>query len=126
MKISTLRQSNLINKLWFSFKMRDSSNSPIVAMLYLFYRIIEPIIDPIRTFLGLYGYLWFIRDIIIYKRKAPKEKLLSLNLYPKLDERLPFTHVNPHYFFQQIWAFENVLKKRPRKHIDIASSFELS
>lgn len=93
---------------------------------YFVYRLIYPIFDPLRFVQGLYGYLWFARDLVIFKRKSRGTKLLNLNLHPALYDKVDLTPFDAHYFYQQLWVFENVLKSRPPHHIDIASSYEMS
>jgi len=93
---------------------------------YFCYRIISPLIDPVRLFFGLWGYIWFTRDLILYKIKDPKSKLLSLNLFPILHEKTSITPFDAHYFYQQIWAFENILRNKPQKHVDVGSTYEMS
>lgn len=99
---------------------------PHKNIFYFLYRIIRPIINPINIFLGLTGYIWFIRDIIHYKKKNPEAKLVTTNLFPILDEKVSFTPFDAHYFFQQIWAFKNIMKAKPKEHVDVASTYELS
>jgi len=92
---------------------------------YFFYRIIEPVFDPIKFINGVIGYLWFIKDFIKY-RLLSKEKIRLCNLFPQLHDKKIVTPFDAHYFFQQLWVFEEVLKNKPQSHTDVASSYELS
>lgn len=93
---------------------------------YFVYRLVSPVFDPLRFFQGLYGYLWFVRDLVNFKRRSRGTKLLNLNLYPVLHDRVDFTPFDAHYFCQQLWVFENILKERPPHHVDVGSSYEMS
>lgn len=101
-------------------------NSKFKNIGYFIYRIIKPIIDPIKFFQGIYGYFWFFRDIIRYKLQNRKVKIIGMNLFPILDEKISFTPFDAHYFYQQLWVFENVLKNKPVNHIDIGSTYQMS
>lgn len=95
-------------------------------ILYFLYRIVSPIIDPIRFYLGVTGYIWFIRDLIRFTTKDPSAKLFSFNLFPILNEKVSYTPFDTHYFYQQLWAFEHILKHKPTQHVDIGSTYEMS
>ena len=101
-------------------------DSKLKKIGYFFYRIIQSIIDPIKFFKGFYGYVWFFKDLINYKLKNRKARLLGTNLFPILDERTPLTSFDAHYFYQQLWAFENVLRHKPIYHVDVASTYQMS
>ena len=92
--------------------------------VYFLYRLINPIFDPIKLVQGIYGYFWYIKDLIEYKIKDPKAKLINTNLYPILYEKTSFTSFDAHYFYNQLWAFERILKNKPEQHIDVASSYQ--
>jgi len=103
---------------------RYKSNSKNYA--YLAYRLIKPIFDPIHFVQGCYGYVWYLTDLLKFKNKAPSIPISLVNLFPVLDEKVSFTPFDAHYFFQQIWVFQNILKSRPHDHVDVASTYELS
>ncbi len=100
-------------------------DSPTKNFLYFFYRILKPLFDPVKFFLGIYGYLWYIRDYVKFSNLSERKLKLG-NLFPILDEKTSLTQFDAHYYYQQIWVFSNVLKRKPTEHIDIASSYELS
>lgn len=95
-------------------------------LAYLAYRIISPIVDPIIFFNGVVGYVFFIKDLITYKIKDPKAKIYFKNIYPMLHDKTSLTHLDAHYFYQQLWVFENVLKNKPKSHVDVASTYQMS
>jgi len=93
---------------------------------YLLYRLVNPLFDPVKLLLGLHGYVWFVRDAIRYHLLDKNAKILSFNLYPKLDEKTSLTSFDSHYFYLPFWAFEHILKKKPRHHVDVGSTYLLS
>ena len=92
---------------------------------YFLYRLTNSIFDPVKLFQGIYGYFWYIKDLIIYKIKDPKSKLVSTNLFPILSDKTSFTSFDAHYFYHQLWAFEHILKKKPKEHVDVGSAYQL-
>lgn len=100
--------------------------SPEKNFAYLAYRIVTPILDPIKFVYGLFGYFWFIRDLVKYKLMDPKAKIKVKDLYPSLHNKTNFHPLDKHYYYQQLWAFEHVLKQKPKEHLDVASSYQFS
>jgi hypothetical protein len=95
-------------------------------ILYLIYRLISPVCDPLKVFTGLTGYIWFARDAFRYKSFNKKAKILSLNLYPILNEKTPLTSFDAHYFYHPLWVFQHIYNKKPRHHVDVGSMYALS
>jgi predicted SAM-dependent methyltransferase len=93
---------------------------------YFFYRIVSPVIEVDKVWTGITGYGWYIRDLIRYQSKDKKAKLIGMNMFPILNEKVQLTPFDAQYFFQQLWVFENVLKRKPKSHVDVASTYELS
>lgn len=93
---------------------------------YFIYRLISPIIDPIKIITGITGYIWFIKDLINFKLQSPKSKLLNMNLFPILNEKVSYTPFDAMYFHQQLWCFEEILKNKPKQHVDVSSTYEMS
>lgn len=95
-------------------------------LAYLGYRFVSPMFDPVKFFKGVVGYIWYLRDFIKFKAKDPKINIKFLDLYPQLHDKSSKTALDAHYFYQQLWLFENVLKNKPREHIDIGSTYQMS
>ncbi len=101
-------------------------DSEVLNISYFLYRMILPLIDPIRFVKGIYGYLWYTRDLIHFKMNNTNTPLVGLNMYPILDEKSSFTPFDAHYFYQEIWAYKHLLKSKPKLHIDIGSKYQFS
>jgi len=95
-------------------------------ILYFIYRFVNQIIDPVKIITGITGYFWYIRDLIRFSRLTPKEKLISINMYPFLSDKVDLTPFDSHYFFQEIWALHKILQHKPTSHVDIGSKYQFS
>jgi len=93
---------------------------------YFLYRLISQIFDPIKFLHGIYGYVWYIRDLLTYKTMDAKAKIFGLNLFPILNEKTTLTSFDAHYFYNPIWAFNRIVKNKPKEHVDVASDYRLS
>lgn len=51
---------------------------------------------------------------------AERQSLLDY-LYPCLDDDGALTPIEPIYFYQDAWAFEHIVRKRPADHVDVGS-----
>ena len=96
-------------------------------VLYFLFRIVYSVVDPFKFYFGLTGYFWYIRDIFIFNKKSKTEKIkLDLNIFPVLNEKTNYTPFDSAYYYQQLWAFEKILKNNPKEHVDIASTYQFS
>lgn len=91
--------------------------------LYFLYRIANPFFDPVRMYNGLIGYVWFIRDIVIFKKMDSSAHIINRNLFPILHEKTKYTSFDVQNYYQQLWAFEDILKRKPRLHVDVGSTY---
>lgn len=53
--------------------------------------------------------------------KEPEKINLLSDIYPCLGDDTGETPIEPIYFYQDTWAFEKILKNKPKNHIDVAS-----
>lgn len=93
---------------------------------YLGYRLVFPIFNPIRVFSGFRGYFKYFSDLHKFKKMSPNEKIKFSDLFPIVNENTPMTSFDAHYFYQQLWAFENILIKKSTHHFDISSTYQMS
>jgi len=93
---------------------------------YFGYRLISQVFDPIVFLKGLWGYVWYFVDLIKFKMLSPKTKIKLFDLYPQLHDKTSMTRFDAHYFYQQLWLFENVLKNKPKEHVDVGSTYQMS
>lgn len=100
--------------------------NPVKNYLYLGYRLLSPIFDPVKFYHGVTGYVWFLKDYMDYRSMNPKERFKLVNFFPILDEKVSTHPFDAHYFYQEIWAFKRILKIKPKRHIDIASKYQFS
>lgn len=100
----------------FNNKYKDSA--------YLCYRWLRPIFDPIVFIRGLLNYPWFLRDLARYKNLPGAEKIKLTNTFPCILDKTEKQPFDSHYFYQDIWAFDKILKSSAREHIDIGSRID--
>ena len=74
----------------------------------------------------LFGWYYFWNSYNHYKKIVNNESLLNLdNLYPCISDNTEQTFIEPVYFFQDTWAFEKIIKLKPKSHMDIGSHHNL-
>ena len=49
-----------------------------------------------------------------------------IDLYPQPQDATQYTPMDAHYFYQQLWCFEHILKQKPKKHLDVGSTYQMS
>ena len=90
-----------------------------------FHRIFLPYFDVRKFSISIKNTPRYLVNLIKYMRRS-KQNLLSYNLYPILNESTPTTGVDYHYLYQQIWVFQEVFKRKPKSHLDIGSTYQMS
>jgi hypothetical protein len=88
---------------------------------YFVYRWLKPFLDPIEFVTAGPRYLFYFRDWFRYSHMKGAEKIKILETYPVLHEKTKTTSFDPHYFYQDIWAFKIVMKSGTDSHIDVGS-----
>jgi SAM-dependent methyltransferase len=64
----------------------------------------------------------FWKSYTSYVNLASPEQVPHIeNLYPCLGEDTSETIIEPTYFYQDLWAFERILKQHPTHHVDVGS-----
>lgn len=92
---------------------------------YLAYRWLNPLCDPLQLLRAFPGYLGFFRDWFRYARMEGAEPLRVIDSYPRIHEKTATTGVDPHYFYQGIWAFKKIVDARVVEHVDVGSQIDL-
>jgi SAM-dependent methyltransferase len=64
----------------------------------------------------------FWQDFHDYQKKSPEGQRAQLkDLYPCLGDDTTETEIEPIYFYQDTWAFEEIIRSAPSHHIDVGS-----
>ena len=66
-------------------------------------------------------YIKYLRDWKKYSRMKYAEEMSLKNPSPSLFDDLPKTPFDPHYFYQDIWAFKRIREIGFDSHVDIGS-----
>lgn len=85
------------------------------------YKLVKPVIDPVRLLTGIPRYLLFIRDAVRYSKMDGAEKIRFGDIYPCIHNKSETTRVDPHYFYQGVWAFHKIRESKPDLHVDVGS-----
>lgn len=88
------------------------------------YRLIAPLVDPLRVLSGLRSYPGFVRDFREYRRQT-KEPCRLIDTWPCLFDKSSITTLDPHYFYQAAWAFRRIVSAGCRHHVDVGSDAHL-
>lgn len=81
-------------------------DSPIKDCLYLGWRLVSPILDPIRLASGIKNYYTYIKGLKTFKGLDRNGHIKFIDLSPQLYDKTDYTPFDAHYFYQQLWAFE--------------------
>jgi SAM-dependent methyltransferase len=93
----------------------------------LMYRMVIVFFDPIRFIRAFFGYGWFIRDYLKYKKMLGSNSgdISLIDWHPILDNQTKTTSFDPAYFYQGVWAFKKILDSSVAQHVDVASQTNL-
>lgn len=79
-------------------------------------------LQPLFSFTNLRAwpaYGRFFADLRAYRRLGGRARLADL--WPCLLDRTATSAIDPHYFYQAIWAFRHILRQSPAQHVDVGS-----
>jgi len=104
---------------------KNKEKFPTLYKIFAFvYRFFSPLFDIFRFIKTIKWYFWYIKDLFLFKKKWWKIKILDL--YPILLDKTYNTGVDYHYFYQQLWCFNEIIANKPEQHIDIGSTYSMS
>jgi hypothetical protein len=89
------------------------------------YRLTSQIFD-------IKGFIRFIPSMLRYfndfwtYRGLSGEAIPARDIYPILNEDLPASPIDPHYYYVNGWAMRRILANRPSEHFDFASQVILT
>ncbi len=84
-------------------------------------RWLSPILDFRRAIRALRGYGWYIRSWRQYSKMPGAERLAWRDAYPCLNDRTSVTGIDPHYFYQGVWAMQKIRLSGEKEHVDVGS-----
>ena len=83
---------------------------------------IKPIVNISHLKYIIPKYIKYLRDRKKYSRMKYAEEMSLKNSIPSLFDDLVKTPFDPHYFYQDIWAFKRILELGSDSHVDIGSN----
>lgn len=81
-------------------------------------------IEPLKALNSIRGIPFFFRDLRRYRKMAKdKEGAIAItSLFPILHDRFASNgNLDPHYFYQDLWAARKIYSACPVRHVDIGS-----
>lgn len=86
------------------------------------YRFVAPFLN-IRELPGLpRKFFSYAADFSRYRALSKSENIPLTGLFPCLHDNTGSNPFDPHYFYQDIWAFKEVVKLAPARHVDVGST----
>ena len=90
----------------------------------LIYRWIFQVIDPIKILTSIPRFVSYFSDWYKYSRIPKAEPIRIIDTYPCIFDKTETTNFDPHYFYQDIWAFSKIFASKVNYHIDIGSRID--
>ena len=102
-------------------------NNAFLDAGYFAYRIIEPIVDPLKLIQSIPSYSRYVYELFRYTRINGAERQHLLDAYPKVYERTSDHDFGYgiHYFYQDVWAFKKIYQSRAKHHYDVGSNISI-
>jgi len=75
-----------------------------------------------KIFSGLAKYPDYLMDMRRYSKMEGAETIKLGDTYPCLFEKTSTTHIDSHYFYQDLWAFKKINQIKPKLHVDVGSN----
>lgn len=66
---------------------------------------------------NIVAYVGYIKDLLTYRNRS-KERI---RLWPVLGEKTSMTEIDPHYFYQGVWALGHIKNNEAESHVDVGS-----
>jgi hypothetical protein len=82
---------------------------------------VNPFFDLKKCILAFTRYFDFFVDWKNYTKMSDAEPISIKNIYPCIHDKTSSTPFDSHYFYQDIWAFKQVLKSNAKHHVDVGS-----
>jgi hypothetical protein len=90
-------------------------------MIKLLTNIASSALDFQKMKRGIRNSKWFLEDWNTYSKLPNAELLSEADAYPCLYDKSSYTHFDSHYFYQSIWAFNQIKQIAPGWHVDVGS-----
>ncbi len=77
--------------------------------------------DMFKSIRKSYNYLQYLKDWKKYTLMRGDVSKQQINMKPMLNEKTKSTLFDPHYFYQDIWAFRRIIESKCDQHVDVGS-----
>jgi hypothetical protein len=89
--------------------------------LYI-YRLTKEVFDIPKFVFGIPGFMEYLVELRRYRAISRNEHVPLSEAYPIIHDKNSSHPFDRHYFYQDWWAFEKVVRLKPKEHTDIASN----
>ena len=79
---------------------------------------------PYRAIKALREMSWYFGQLMRYRKIRGAESIRWFDTYPCLNDRAEYQTPDPHYFYQNLWAFMRIKDCKPEFHVDVGSLIE--
>lgn len=82
-------------------------------------------LDPLKALNSARGIPFFFKDLHRYRQlaKGNADAMAVSEFFPILSDRFASNgNLDPHYFYQDLWAARKIYNNNPSRHVDIGSS----
>ena len=93
----------------------------IYKKLTPFFKWTNPFFDLRQSIMAFPNYIIFFNDLRKYRKMSDAEPVKIKDMYPCIHDNTSSTGFDSHYFYQDIWAFKNILQNKAPNHVDIGS-----
>ena len=99
-----------------------SQSCPVQLLQHLYDQwFCRVVVDPHRILTALRQYRHYVREWRAYTRLPAAERLRLIDSYPCLEDRTVTTPFDAHYFYQAVWAMDQIVHSVARWHVDVGS-----
>ena len=105
--------------------MTNSASTQLKNLVRPVYKVIRPIFDPRKVISKLKSipqYSSFWQDLREYERLNGLAPVKFADLQPQISGKTSETKIDPHYFYQSVWAFRLIYEAQMNHHVDVGSS----
>ena len=93
--------------------------------IHCIFRWLLPQTNPVDIPKNIPRFFEFFYDMFRYSKIKESEKINFLDTYPCIHDKVETTPFDPHYFYQDTWAFQKIYDSNIEHHVDVGSTYTL-
>lgn len=100
------------------FRQTVKGNARLKRLALWAAHVASPLSDLVKLS-AISRYAKFVREWRKFRHTGGEASVLDW--YPCLNDCIPTTQIDTHYFYQAIWAFKKIAAANPKDHVDVGS-----